>query len=361
MSIKTYKFKLLLSQKEKNKIDEIIFIKNQIRNYLIELFTKDENKFLSKYIDKDFDFIPIKGKNKGIQQTTKLLISKINEGDNRKLIFINDKQKLRDILKNEIKNYLINRKISINKSIIPLSKPIQLIVEDFIKNFNKIFNSPIKNFNYNLTGDFVEGSFDSDFGLNIIYPKKWNKKTLKNGKLSKNRKGDIKLNKTFFKAKLTQKVIGKIKFFTIKKDNLNQYYINIYTQIDNNSIILNEKQSKSKKEKIIKEFQEKFNKLKEIIQTTKPKICSLDFNFENLTLFDYENKESNLISLFNKELLENKYSQKRIDLQNYLNEIILRSAFENFQCTLEYKKNKKGDLTNSISWKKLKKEEKKRV
>lgn len=124
MSIKTYKFKLLLSQKEKNKINEIIFIKNQIRNYLIELFSKDENNFLSKYIDKDFIFTPTKGKNKNIEQTTKLLISKINEEDNRKMIFINDKQKLRDILKDEIKNYLNNRKISIKKSIIPLSKPI---------------------------------------------------------------------------------------------------------------------------------------------------------------------------------------------------------------------------------------------
>ncbi len=61
VSIKTYKFKLLLSQKEKNKINEIIFIKNQIRNYLIELFSKDENKFLSKYIDNDFIFTPTKG------------------------------------------------------------------------------------------------------------------------------------------------------------------------------------------------------------------------------------------------------------------------------------------------------------
>lgn len=359
MSIKTYKFKLLLSQKEKNKINEIIFIKNQIRNYLIELFSKDENNFLSKYIDKDFIFTPTKGKNKNIEQTTKLLISKINEEDNRKMIFINDKQKLRDILKDEIKNYLNNRKISIKKSIIPLSKPIQLIVEDFINNFNKIFNSPIKDYNYTLTGDFVEGSFDSDFGLNIIYPKKWNKKTLKNGKISRNRKGEIKLNKTSFKAKITQKVEGNIKYFTIKKDNLNQYFINIYTQINTNSIILNEKQSKSKSEKIIKKFNENFNKLRKIIQITKPKICSLDFNFENLTVFDYENKSSQQISLFNKELLENKYDQKRINLQNNINEFILKCAFDNFQCTLEYKKDKNGDLTNSISWKKLKKEEKK--
>ena len=140
---KTYQYKILASISQKKEIDNTIFIVNQVRNYLISLF--DSNSFIQEYLDKDYEYILSKGKSKGNKKTTQIFTSAKSENGNS-IIFLKDKKKLRDIINSKLKKYLQDRKISISpkNNKIKLSKPIQLIVETFLNDFNNIYNSSKK-------------------------------------------------------------------------------------------------------------------------------------------------------------------------------------------------------------------------
>ena len=419
--MKTFQFKLLPNDNEKLIIDNSIFVKNQVRNFLIDLFSYNQdlldniykenqninikdinldkiikntfNKSLLPYINQTYFYIPIKGKNKDKQLETILLESKIvkiknkesDNSDNNKLylqLFIKDKSKLRDILKSLISKYLQDRNISI-KGQIKLSKPIQLIVEDFLKNFNKINNSN-KDFNFNKTGSFIDGSFENDFNLSLIYPKKYNKLTNQNnnpkkqiieGK-SKNKKkvkykslpktknkiGLLKLGKDFScRIKLSQKLKGKIKYYILKKNNLNQYFINIVCEVETNQndfsfndFLLRsgtriQKEYEGEQSNIFfKNFKDKY------FDNQNLKICSIDLNFENITIMNIKDNSFEQIPLFNKELLKEKFNHKKTLLQTKLNKIIFDISKEKYDLSLDFDEEKL-----KYSWKKLNKEEKK--
>jgi len=210
----SYKSQIKLSQLQKEKIDNSIFVINQLYNFLIDFTSNPLNQRI--LVENDLGkFIENKSKSGEIYQT--FLITK--------------PQKTCTYIDRFWKDYAANRRISLKG----LSKPIQTKMLNFLKTFNKINGSSKKDFRFKITSKDSYGSFSTDSSIKLI-----KKKIKYNGK--KKTKCFVKIGKELFQFKNKNLNIKNFipKTATISRKN-GKYFISLsgYKNIKEPNINLN--------------------------------------------------------------------------------------------------------------------------
>jgi len=210
---KAYKSRIKVSREQKVQLDSFIFINNQVYNFLIE---KLYNKKLQLEIIK-LDYAKL------INQTS--LKKKIS----KKFIIIN-KSKIRNYLLPILQDYFNKRKISITG----MSKIIQLKIENFLDNFNKINLSAKKNHNFKFTSSISDGGFITDSSIKLI------KKKYKTSKGKRKTQYFVKIGKELFPFKNNKLNIKRfqLKMVSLTRKN-NKYYISLSGKETIPKLILN--------------------------------------------------------------------------------------------------------------------------
>ena len=250
-----YKSRIKISKDQKILNNHSIFVINQLYNFAIEYLYNEKNQL--KLVELGYgEFI------------------KYDEND-LKFIIIKE-SKIRNIINEEFKKHANKRKLNIKG----LSKPIQLKLEDFLSNFNKIYLSKKKNHQFKTTSELHYGSYTTDSSIKLRKVKA----IKKTGK--KYTRYYIKIGKEEYEFKNNKMNIKhfKIKNVTISRKN-SKYYVSI-------------------------------SGIKKIKRTTIVNILGLDANFEEMVCsngFVFEtNNMANKLNLFTEELTKLKQKSSEI-------------------------------------------------
>ena len=298
-----YKSRIKISPEQKLKNNHIFFIVNQVYNFAIETLYDEEKQ--KKFVEMGY------GEYVTYDDTSKFVIT--------------NQSKIRNYLTEKFKEYAQKRRLNIKG----LSKPIQLKIETFLMNFNKIYLSKKKEHNYKITNDLRYASFTTDSSIKIRKVKaiKSNKK--------KYTRYFIKIGKEEYEFKNNKLSIKnfKLKSVTLSRKN-GKYYISLSG----------------------------INKVKK-----KPiyNIMGLDANFEEMVCsngFVFETKNmANKLNLFTKKLEDLKVkSSQRVELNKKTLKTIAKedgiSLYNGKKLTKEAKILYKDILSQDKIYKKLQKQ-----
>ena len=261
---KAYKSKIKVSKEQKVQLDSFIFINNQVYNFLIEkLYNK---KFQKEIINLDYA--------KLIDQTS------LKNNISKKFI-ISNKSKIRNYLLPMLKDYFHKRKISTSG----MSKIIQLKIENFLDNFNKIYLSGKQNHNFKFTSSISDGGFITNSSIKLI------KKRYKTSKGKKKTQYFVKIGRELFPFCNNRLNIKRfeLKLVSLTRKN-GKYYISLSGKENIPELILNKNSN-----------------------------IGIDVNFENITLSNKDlflTKNFQLkLNLYTKELEKLKVlKSKRVEI-----------------------------------------------
>jgi len=340
----SYKSQIKLSQLQKEKIDNGIFVLNQLYNFLIDFFLDEKNQ--KKLIDLELA--------KTIIQTSK-------SGKESEKVVLQKYQKIVTEIDPLWKDYAEVRKLKTKG----LSKPIQTKMLDFVKNFNSVNLSSKKDFNFKISSPDNYGSISTDSSIKLFKKKV----KLKNKKKTKYY---VKIGKEIYRFK-NQEL--KIKNFTPKTATISRkngkYYLSLtgYKQIS--QIVIDKSKNigidvnfetisrsdgvehklhnlQNKLNLYTKQFQElkqQQSKRTELAKETLKTICKadgIDIYKENSSRMTKEAKtlyksilSSDKIYCRLKKEINNKY-EKRTNIQDDLYRKIAKEIFDNYDlCFIE--------------------------
>ena len=302
----TFKVRIRPTVPQIQKINSTIFTINQVYNFLIE--TLHDHTFQQYLISLRYG--------KMFERT-----------DGSQVFLVLNKGKIRNELKPLLETYFQVRDISIKR----LSKPIQLKVETFLNNFNKINLSPRKQHKFKQSRKDIDGSFETDSSIEILttYYENTFKQQLKLG---------LELFDISDQRRISEKTFSISKVIIKRKNG--KYYASI---IGEKTIPL------------------------PILDLNK--FVGIDLNFENITL-SKNNRETVLLhnlqlklNLFTERLTEKQVHAQRLmdEMFEFVKEECLSSNIPVYKAdsqrlTVEAKTLYRGMLDQHLEYKKLRKQ-----